>query len=459
MNIKVNFDHVINRMKAMHGVGQPPLLGVSDAMFHYLSEAGIPYSRLHDVSGTYGGNLFVDIPNLFRDFDADEENENSYDFAFTDKLIASLYQYGCEPVFRLGVSIENHHKIKAYRIFPPEDYDKWSRVCEKIIRHYNEGWANGFNYGIRYWEIWNEPDNEIEGNDNPMWRGNAEEFYRLYEVTAKHLKEKFGDTINVGGYGSCGFRYILSNPGKYEIDETVAGERPYSDERSKYFMDFFEGFFKHIRETQSPIDFFSWHSYLSTDRTVQCALYLERRLKELGFAGLETHLNEWNNLGMDGASPELVSELAKKERNKGIAAAKAAAMMCAMQDTGTDMLCYYDARVGVSYYGGMFNPMTRKPLPAYYSFVAFNELFQLGNQVECLADEKNGIYVLAAKDEDKHAVLIANTTTETVFLENNLSDDMQVFFIDSHKCLEKIDMNARELRIIPESVLLVKNYV
>jgi len=239
----------------------------------------------------------------------------------------------------------------------------------------------------------------------------------------------------------------------------VAGERPYSDERSKYFMDFFEGFFKHIRETQSPIDFFSWHSYLSTDRTVQCALYLERRLKELGFAGLETHLNEWNNLGMDGASPELVSELAKKGRNKGIAAAKAAAMMCAMQDTGTDMLCYYDARVGVSYYGGMFNPMTRKPLPAYYSFVAFNELFQLGNQVECLADEKNGIYVLAAKDEDKHAVLIANTTTETVFLENNLSDDMQVFFIDSHKCLEKIDMNARELRIIPESVLLVKNYV
>ena len=26
------------------------------------------------------------------------------------------------------------------------------------VRHYNRGWANGHEWGIRYWEIWNEPD-------------------------------------------------------------------------------------------------------------------------------------------------------------------------------------------------------------------------------------------------------------------------------------------------------------
>ncbi len=24
--------------------------------------------------------------------------------------------------------------------------------------HYNEGWAHGFELGIKYWGIWNEPD-------------------------------------------------------------------------------------------------------------------------------------------------------------------------------------------------------------------------------------------------------------------------------------------------------------
>ena len=71
-------------MKPVHGVGQPPMLGTDFSMFHFLTEAGIPFSRLHDVGGVYGQNRFVDIPNLFRDFDADPEDPQSYDFAFTD---------------------------------------------------------------------------------------------------------------------------------------------------------------------------------------------------------------------------------------------------------------------------------------------------------------------------------------------------------------------------------------
>ena len=84
----------------MHGVGQPPFTGTTFDMFRYLTDAGIPYSRLHDVGGAYGGGRWVDIPNVFRDFDADESDPESYDFAFTDLLITALVEAGVEPIYR-----------------------------------------------------------------------------------------------------------------------------------------------------------------------------------------------------------------------------------------------------------------------------------------------------------------------------------------------------------------------
>ena len=56
VNLKVDFDKAIGKIKAMHGVGQPPMTGLSNSLFKYLTRAGIPYSRLHDVGGWLGGN-------------------------------------------------------------------------------------------------------------------------------------------------------------------------------------------------------------------------------------------------------------------------------------------------------------------------------------------------------------------------------------------------------------------
>ena len=133
--IKVDLNKTAGRIKPMHAVGQPPFLGMDFSMCDYLKAAHIPYSRLHDVGGCYGRGVFVDIPNLFRDFSADPEDPASYDFAFTDVLITALMERGIEPFFRLGVTIENYRAIKAYRIHPPADHHKWAKVCEGIIRH------------------------------------------------------------------------------------------------------------------------------------------------------------------------------------------------------------------------------------------------------------------------------------------------------------------------------------
>ena len=71
---EIKFDYSIakGKIKAMHAVGQPPMMHANLSKLHYLGEANIPFSRLHDTGGSFGGSVYVDIPNIFRNFDADE---------------------------------------------------------------------------------------------------------------------------------------------------------------------------------------------------------------------------------------------------------------------------------------------------------------------------------------------------------------------------------------------------
>ncbi|MBP5313220.1 MAG: hypothetical protein J6112_10350 [Clostridia bacterium] len=382
---KIRIGESVNGIiKPLHGVGQPPMRGIDTSRFHYLTEAGIPFSRLHDVGGYFAENLFVDVPNIFRDFEKDPDDPASYDFAFTDILIRGLVDAGVEPFFRLGVTIENYCTIRAYRIFPPADSLKWARICEGIIRHYTEGWANGFSYRIRYWEIWNEPDNEIDPMENPMWRGTKEQFYNLYDVAAKHLKKCFPH-LKIGGYGSCGF-YALFN-GSVPPAANVGA-------RFDYFMEFFDGFLDRIKASGAPLDFFSWHSYGTIENNKICARYARKRLDDAGFNEAGIFCNEWNlDIGFKGTVRH---------------AADVAGMMLAFADEPLDGAMFYDAQLSVSDYGGLFNPLTKKPFPAYYAFVMFNELYKLGGGLTVSVEGRQGLYAKAATDGNNTALMIAN---------------------------------------------------
>ena len=187
--ITVDFTKNVRAMKPVHAIGQPPIIGWSnDSLFHFLTEAGIPYSRLHDTGGAFGAGRFVDIPNVFRDFDADPDDPASYDFTWTDPLITSLVNAKVEPYYRLGVTIENEVWRKAYYVNPPKDFTKWAKICAGIIRHYTRGWANGFHYKMTYWEIWNEPECE---DRKYMWTGTWEQYMELYKTASKLLKAEF----------------------------------------------------------------------------------------------------------------------------------------------------------------------------------------------------------------------------------------------------------------------------
>lgn len=72
-------------IKPLHGVNSGPM----NKVFTYdarplFAEAGIPFARLHDVEYPYGSGEFVDIPCIFRCFDADETDPANYNFGLTD---------------------------------------------------------------------------------------------------------------------------------------------------------------------------------------------------------------------------------------------------------------------------------------------------------------------------------------------------------------------------------------
>ena len=382
--ITVDPKQTVQKIKPMHAGGQPPVNAqATDVYFHYLTEAGIPYSRLHDVGGAFGGGKFVDVPNIFRDFNADVEDPASYDFTFTDLLLEQLHKAGVEPYYRLGVTIENAAEVKAYWVSCPSDVYKWASICEHIIRHYTQGWANGYHYNITYWEIWNEAD-----NPPLMWTDTPEAFYNLYTVTAKHLKKTHPD-IKVGGYGASTF-YTVWDPEKED------------DEVQQHRVNFFRGFFAYIREHDAPIDFFSWHSYGSTRVIIGEDQWLGKELARLGYPGLETHLNEWDPYAGELGTAHHSAELA--------------ATMIAMQNGNPQVCCIYDMRTNTAPYCPLFNPITHKPIHGYYSLAAFNMLYQLGNQVELTCDTEE-LYALAGTDGKHHAMLISNLTGQKQSLE------------------------------------------
>ena len=417
-------------VKAVNGVGQPPLIGFPElTMLRYLKDARIPYSRLHDVGGPYGRMTFVDIPNLFRDFEADERDPANYDFAFTDVLVKALVKNGVEPFFRLGVTIENYVGLKTYRIDPPSDFGKWARICEHVIRHYTEGWANGFAYKIGYWEIWNEPENYEAVEENCMWRAPFSEFIRFYGTVAPYLKTKFPH-LKIGGYGSCGFYAAVGS------DRIRAAN---SSPRLEYFVTCARQFLSAARDGKWPLDFFSYHSYSAPDEALAQVSFARELLDAYGFAKTETCFNEW----------------LPKPSHDALGTARQAAMIAAeligLQNGPCDMAMIYDARCSVGNYSPLFNPLTYKPHKAYYAFLAFGELRALGTAVACRSPDRN-LRMSAAKGSSGRAVLLANCSDRACVIPDLGIENPQVRLTDDERTWETVAL-PRELN--PNGVLFV----
>ena len=273
-----------------------------------------------------------------------------------------------------------------------------------------------------------------------MFKGTKEEYYDLYAATAKHLRACFGDTIKIGGYACTGlYLGYMREEEKYKAPHEVS----HWEERAIYHTEFLLGFLERVKRDNLPLDFFSHHSYLDVDRTLKVQKYAEGLLADAGLDDIEIHLNEWN------------TNRTRDTRGTTKASADVAAMMMAMQATKMSVMCFYDARFGTSVYAGFFNPLTAKPFCTYYSFLAFGRLYALGNQVEVTGDLGDGLYAMAAKNGEKHGILITNIGIDKQ-IETNLGRGYTVYRIDEKHHMTKTRVSVKSFKLRRYDTLFIE---
>ncbi len=374
--IRIDTAKPCGAMKPMHAVNNGPAGSkVRKGMNNYdlFREARIPYARNHDASFYmgYGGEFTVDVHRIFKNFDADENDPASYDFEMTDVYMKDVESVGAKTFYRLGSRIEHE---KKWGTFPPKDFAKWARVCEHIIRHYDEGWADGYAMGIEYWEIWNEPDCRNRDGSNPCWQGTDEQFTDLFITTVRHLKACF-PTLKIGGPAFCS---------------------AWNDRFNKLIFDA-------LKDAGLTLDFFSFHGYARDPHSyAESGDHAYELLKKYGCEGkTELILNEWNYI-RGWVGEDWIYSLRSEKGLKG--SSFIAGTMCTGQKSKLDMMMYYDARpCGMN---GMFDTDFLTPLKGYYPFKAFADLYDRKTELASESDERN-LYCAAAGD-DKEIDLLAS---------------------------------------------------
>ena len=385
-NIKVDFNKKCGRVKPLNCINGGPRSGGYDLPFDFTDEfiaMGVPLVRTSGSAGEYGHNQYINIHCIFPDFDADESLEESYNFLPTDLYLASIRNSGAGIFFRLGEGREPYSR-KLYAK-PPRDAEKWARICEHIVMHYNEGWANGFKLGIKYWEIWSAP--EI----SECWAGTMDEYFELYRITANHLQEKF-PRIKIGAYGARGF-YALNR-----LDST---------EEMKTYVPFMQRFFSYITrpETSAPLDFFTWACYTTNpEELAMHAQYARTYLDNAGLRKTRSIICEYNTIDRGGTPPAFREDLPSE----------LGATLIMAQKSYADMLMYSTSDIysRENTLFSMDDHVTPHHYAAYEVMCSFARLYKLGSVIDTGDDHRKELYSLAATDGNEAALMMVTRRYE-----------------------------------------------
>ena len=384
--VYVDAGKVTGHIRSFQGVnGQPtPVMEGLPNLVDQYKDLHIDMVRTHDFMGpTEIDSVYRDddpllawlVPNndqraklvvagnastIFPDWSADVEKPESYRFGPSDKVIQAIRETDAEVYYRIGRSWGANRN-------PPADLDKFANIVKHIAMHYNQGWANGFHDKIRYWEFWNEPET--------FWSGTPDQFYSLYEKTAKALKS-VDASLKVGGDAKA----ISTNPDPWR-----------------------EGFLDYCAAHKLPLDFYSWHVYTDGSADPYDAIRIAKEIRSLldarGFKNAESILSEWN-LSAD------FTEVEKKILQGPDNAAYIDAVMIYLQDSSIDHAQFYR---GDATWMGLFSP-EREYYKTAYAFKAMAAMLETPERLTLTGADTLGFAVLAGQSADRKTVqvLISN---------------------------------------------------
>lgn len=388
--ITIYTDEIVGPMRPLHGVNRGPV----DRNWYFdlrpwFQRWQVPNVRTHDC--IYNAFDTVDLHYIFPDPEADPHAPESYQFQLSDDLLQAIRDTGAEIYFRLGETIEHQPRMMWNR---PERWtpELMATVCLNIVRHYNEGWADGFHWDIRYWEFWNEP------NGPKNWTGTIDQFFDLYQAVAKAIKEH-NPALMVGtaGFGSG---FVLPD-GKISPWALML---------------------KRCVEEQVPVDFVSWHIYMvGWDDVVKRCHDARSLLDKIGLSHAESHLGEWGNLAVlaDGERRVTVFETRNIKRYDLMkqlgdrqcdhrSAAIVFGTLVALQDCPVDIAQYYCADTSSLF--GLFDSFG-VPAKRGWAFDAFTEFFREAKHPVRLRVEGNCSEVMALATQEGEGLRLGIAST------------------------------------------------
>ena len=312
-----------------------------------------------------------DAFTLFPDPKADPDNPASYRFAPTDRLITSIVKAGAQVLFRVGRS-------EGADPTPPADFDHYAAIVKHIVLHYNRGWANGFHYHVRYWEIWNEPD-----LGKLFWNTSAQQYFALYGKLAHAIKEADPEAL-VGGPA-------IAKPN----DNT-----PYRDD-----------FMRETLATHAPLDFYSWHWYATDSNDPRdfnrIAADLRMRLNNYGLGHTLSFLTEWN-YGLSDPPPSPL-----------VRASFITSALIYMQDAPIDAATLYRA-------DNVFGPDGAAPDKTGQALIALGQMKSTPTRLQVTGADTDGFAIIAGRSRDGRLVriLLSNYQIPAELLGRRKGDDV-----------------------------------
>ena len=433
--VSVDFSQDVAPLRpALHSSGfGPTICSCGTDEVAAVKSMGFKAARTHDWALINNAERVCDWYHIFPLMHLDATDPKNYCFAPTDHLLRrTREETGLEVFFRLGSSIEHSGEVH-FNTLIPDDLDKLVEVFAGTVRHYNAGWADGFKWNIRYWEIWNEPDGAnmwtYNGADAKNDKKRNARFTELYVKSLKRLKGEFPD-IKVGGpatwFPDIPYHRMLLDACKKE------GVKP---------------------------DFVSWHSYDRDPAKVMKEIGTMRALcDEYGLKDCELIINEWHFLGdygwpgMKSRDPAVVRARWEGPHSQvGIGSScYNLTLLAKFQTSPLDQAYFYGCK-HFGLYG--FRDERHRRNKVYYGLRLFGDFLKDYKTICKSVSDAEGVTVLAARDGAKEGVLVVDYRSGEKELEVILAGGAKgcrVFVHDDTRDFEEIPAVVRDGKLILE---------
>jgi hypothetical protein len=220
-----------------------------------------------------------------------------YNWRTLDRSVDNILASGARPLMSLCIKPRALYPVIDQNRVDPTSYAEWEELIYRMVAHYK----NEKKSGIRYWEVFNEPDIGEDGGCPS--RFTPETYNRYYTHTVRAIR-RADPAARVGGPALASHRSPL-----------------------------LPALLRHCSENAVPLDFVSWHIYSSDPRAIADTVVAVRKLlAQFPALKCETMLDEWN------------MSLSRPRLEPGYQPAFLLESIRRMREAGLDYSCYYHIR-------------------------------------------------------------------------------------------------------------------